>query len=455
MNLAFKNIYFIGIGGIGMSALARFFVHNNFKVAGYDLVQTKLTLELENIGIKIHYNDDVNLIPENYKTDKESTIIVYTPAIQPTNKEYNFFIKKGFEIKKRAEILGDLSRNKKTIAIAGTHGKTTITSLTSHIFNIGGKLNAAFIGGIIKNYKSNFIIDDENISGWLIAEADEFDRSFLQFNPYLSIISAIDADHLDIYGTKNKVIEAFQQFVDQTKNIVIINENVKINSEQKRYVFKYGFEETSDFRAINLRTENDTQIFDIIYPDGNCQNVVISMPGKVNIENSLASFAAAFFLGIDPMIIKLALETFKGVERRFDLILKNDRTIYINDYAHHPHEIERLAEAVHEFYPNKKITAVFQPHLFSRTRDFADEFAKSLSKFDDIILTDIYPARELPIDGVSSQLIFDKMLNQHKILCNYDKIVNTIEQKKPELLLTIGAGDIDNLVEPIKKTLLN
>ncbi len=438
-----------------MSALAKFFVHNKFNVAGYDATNTKLTKKLEDIGINIHYSEDLNLIPKEFKDDKKNTIIVYTPAIPKAHKELVFFQENRFTIKKRAEILGDLSKNKKTIAIAGTHGKTTITSLTSHIFNIAGKLNAAFIGGVLKNYKSNFIFDDSNISGWLIAEADEFDRSFLQFNPFLSIISAVDADHLDIYGTKDKVIQAFEQFVEQTENIIILNEKVNINTESKRYVFKYGLDDNSAFRAINIRTENERQIFDIIYPDGKCEDVIISMPGKVNIENSLAAFASAFFLGIDPKIIKCGLETFKGVERRFDLILKNENTIFINDYAHHPHEIERLAEAIHDFYPNKKITAVFQPHLFSRTKDFAAEFAKSLSKFDDIILTDIYPARELPINGVSSKLIFDKILNKNKILCSYDNILTTIEQKKPELLITIGAGDIDNLVDDIKNALLN
>ncbi|MEA3452002.1 MAG: cyanophycin synthetase [Bacteroidota bacterium] len=410
--------------------------------------------ELEKLNINIHYSDDINLIPKKFKNNK-NTVIVYTPAIPKNHKEYNFFKAKNFTLKKRAEILGDLSKNKKTVAIAGTHGKTTITSITSHVFNIGGKLNAAFIGGILKNYKSNFIIDDNNLFGWLIAEADEFDRSFLQFKPYLSIISSIDADHLDIYGTKKHIISAFEQFVEQTENIIILNDNVKLNTKDKKYVFNYGLKENSCFRALNIRTENDKQLFDIIYPDGMCKDFSIAMPGRVNIENSLATFAAAFFLGIDVPIIKIGLSTFKGIERRFDLILKNEKNIFINDYAHHPHEINRLVEAINNFYPNKKVTAVFQPHLFSRTRDFAKEFAKSLSKFDDIIITDIYPARETPIEGVTSKIIFDKIENENKTYCAYDKIIETIENKKPELLLTIGAGDIDNLVESIKKTLLN
>jgi len=454
MELNFKNVYFIGIGGIGMSALARFFVHNKFNVAGYDLLSSKLSRELENLKINIHYSDNIKLIPEEFK-DNKNTVVVYTPAIPDDHKEYKFFKEKGFKLKKRAEILGDLSKNKKTIAIAGTHGKTTITSITSHIFNIGGKLNAAFIGGILKNYKSNFIIDDKNLFGWLIAEADEFDRSFLQFKPYLSIISSVDADHLDIYGTKKEIISAFEQFVEQTENIVILNDNVKLNTKNKKYVFNYGLKENSNFRAINIRTIDNKQIFDIVYPDGICKDVSIEMPGKVNIENSLASFAAGFFLGIGTLIIKSGIETFAGIERRFDLILNNEKNIFINDYAHHPHEISRLIEAIHDFYPNKKVTAVFQPHLFSRTKDFADEFANSLSKFDDIIITDIYPARELPIEGVTSRIIFDKIKNKNKTYCAYNKIIDTIKNKKPELLLTIGAGDIDNLVESIKKTLLN
>ncbi len=450
----YQNIYFIGIGGIGMSALARFFHHNGFLVAGYDAVSSTITTELQQIGINIHFSDDINLVDDSFKTEKDNTLIIYTPAIPQNHSELNWFKKNNFDIQKRAEVLGNLSKNKKTLAIAGTHGKTTITSITSHIFNIAGKLSAAFVGGILKNYKSNFIFDDQNSHGWLIVEADEFDHSFLQLTPFISIISAIDADHLDIYKNKENITKAFEKFVEQTQNILIINENVKINTKNKPYVFTYGFSDSSHFRACNIKIQDGKQVFDIIYPDGILKNTSINMPGKINIENSLAAFASAFFLGIEPKLIQCGLSCFEGVERRFDLILNNNNHIFINDYAHHPHEIESLADAIKDFFPNKKTTAVFQPHLFSRTKDFADDFAKALSKFDQIIITDIYPAREKPIKGVTSKIIFDKINSKNKIYCSYNNIIKQIKQIEPELLLTIGAGDINNLVDEIKQTLL-
>ncbi len=454
MQITHTHIYFVGIGGIGMSALARYFNFAGHFVAGYDATKSKLTQSLEKEHIKIHYQDNINLVPESFTTDKDNTLVIYTPAIPENHSELKFFRQNGFTVLKRAEVLGILSQNKKTIAVAGTHGKTTITSMISHIFNIANKLKAAFVGGIVKNYESNFIFDDSSLNGWLIAEADEFDRSFMQLEPYLSVISAVDADHLDIYGSEAEMKKAFADFAEKTQNILLINENINLKINKNLYIFKYGLDKKSTFYAKNIRIENGTQKFDIIYPDGTCKDIKLNMPGKVNVENAVVAFASAYFLGIDPKLIKCALDCFEGIERRFDIVLKNDNIVFINDYAHHPQEIKRLAEAVKSLYPDKKITAVFQPHLYSRTRDFADEFAKALDNFDEVILTDIYPAREKEIEGVSSKLIFDK-ISAEKHFCQFNEIVNFLKNEKPEILITVGAGDIDNLVEPLKNTFLN
>ena len=437
-----------------MSSLARYFNYAGHVVAGFDAVSSKITQSLENEDISIHYNDDINLVPEEFLEDKSDTLIIYTPAIDESNSELRFFKDKGYQVLKRAEVLGILSQNKKTIAIAGTHGKTTITSMVSHIFSLASKLKAAFVGGIVKNYDSNFIFDDQTHNGWLIAEADEFDRSFLQLNPYLSVISAIDADHLDVYGSTEQVRKTFVEFAEKTQNILIVNEKIDLKINKNLYVFKYGFDKNSTFYAENIRVNDGGQIFDIVYPDGICKNIKLKLPGKVNIENALAAFATAYFLGVEKNLIKCGFDCFEGIERRFDVVLKNDKTVFINDYAHHPQEIIRLAEAVKSLYPDKKITAVFQPHLYSRTRDFADDFAKALNNFDEVIITDIYPAREKEIKGVSSKLIYNK-LSVKKIYCKYDEIVELVKNEHPEVLLTVGAGDIDNLVEPLKNSLIN
>ena len=451
MKTNFKNIYFIGIGGIGMSALARFFKFNGYNVAGYDSTVSDLTKNLEKDGIQIHYEDNISLVDKNFKNNKE-TLVVYTPAIQESHSELMFFRKNDFEVIKRAKLLFMVSKNEKTVAIAGSHGKTTITAMVSHIFKKAQKLQAAFVGGILKNYNSNFINGNKK-SGCIVTEADEFDKSFLQLQPFLSVISAIEPDHLDIYSDINDLEKTFGEFVSQTDKVTVVNEKVKITENERPYIFRYGFGDDVDFKAINIRTIENYQVFDIKHFEGTIENIKIYMPGKVNIENALAAFATSYLLSVEIGIIKQALEDFKGVERRFDTLYKSKKRIYINDYAHHPSEIEGLYEAVKQFYPDKKITAVFQPHLYSRTRDFADGFAKVLSKFDETIITDIYPAREKPIEGVSSQMIIDKMSSNTVKYCKYDKIYELIEKEEPELLLTIGAGDINNLTKKISDIL--
>ncbi len=454
MNLKFRNIYFIGIGGIGMSAIAKYFNNAGFNVAGYDAVKSEITNNLVNQGINIHFSDDVNLIPPEFIDNSQDTLIVYTPAIPKNHSEFCFFKENNYQVLKRAKLLGFLSEKFKTIAVAGTHGKTTISAITAHIFKFVQKLNAGFIGGILKNYNSNLVQGKNLENNWLIIEADEFDKSFLNFFPQNALISAIEQDHLDIYKNKQDIFKTFEQFSNQVQNNIVINENVNINITENLNQFKYGLLNKSDFFATNITVNNKKQIFDIIYPKGICKNIEIKMPGKINVANTVAAFALAFLADANPDDIKLALSSFKGIKRRFDLVLENNNIVFINDYAHHPTEIDKLLDAVKTFYPNKKITVVFQPHLYSRTRDFADGFASVLSDFDDIILMNIYPAREKPINRVSSQIIFDKINNKNKILCSYNDLLKVIENKDLELLLTVGAGDIDFLVNDIKNHLI-
>lgn len=437
-----------------MSALARFFNNNGYFVSGYDAVETKLTKSLVDEGISVHYFDNLNLVHSNILKNKQTTLIIYTPAIPEQHSELQYFMQNGFKVLKRAQVLGLLSTNIKTVGIAGTHGKTTISALVAHIFKENSKLNAAFIGGIAKNYKTNFISGNNNPENHLILEADEFDRSFLNFKPEISLISAVDADHLDIYKNKKNLISAFEEFINQTSKSVVLNDKINISCPKNLEVIKYGENENSNIYFTNLRVENEKQVFDIYYPEGICKDVKMVMPGKVNAENSTGAFAVSYLAGIKPENIKSALEKFQGIERRFDLIFKNDKIVYINDYAHHPAEIQKLKEAVRTFYPNRKITAIFQPHLFSRTRDFANGFADSLNDFDEIILLDIYPARELPIDGVSSKIIFDKINIKNKQTASLTNIIKELENRDLDILLTIGAGDIETQVDKIKSHLI-
>ena len=453
MNLnKYKNIYFIGAGGIGMSAIARYFNQTGKNVSGYDKTQTTLTSELIAEGISICFDDNIAEIPELYK-NKENTLIIYTPAIPADSNELNYFKENNFDILKRSEVLGILTQNKKGIAIAGTHGKTTITTITAHLLKNSQVDCSAFLGGISKNYKSNLLVS--NNSDYIVVEADEYDRSFLKLFPYAGVISAMDADHLDIYKDLSNLEQSFSEFANQfdEKGFLIIKKGLenKVNTKAKKFTYSLD-DENSDFYAKNIRLENYAYIFDLITPENVYPNLKLNFPGLLNVENSIAALAIATKLGASYNDLKKSLENFTGIARRFDIQINTEKFIYIDDYAHHPQELSTVINSVKHLYKGKKITGVFQPHLYSRTQDFQIEFAESLDMLDDIILLDIYPARELPIEGVTSKIIFDKIKNKNKVICTKDELIEIIKSRNNlEVLLTLGAGDIDTLVEPIKE----
>ncbi len=449
-----RFFYFIGIGGIGMSAIARYFKVSNKFVAGYDKYESNLTSKLINEGIIIHFEDDINFIPKEIKNSNKSEIlIIYTPAVPESNSELNFFIKNGFNVKKRAEVLGLISNNYKTIAVAGTHGKTSVSTIIAYIFERAGLNMNAILGGISKNYNSNLVISNNvQDAEYLVTEADEFDRSFLHLHTHTAIVTAIDEDHLDIYKDINDLKQTFNKFINQIyKNgNFLIKKGVHINKNNlpKNY-FTYSGNEEADFFAKNIISENEKSIFDLKMPIGEIKNIELKLPGRINIENAVAAISVAVLHNISQKHIKQALATWTGVKRRFDYMLRTDKITYIDDYAHHPEEVYALISSVKEMYPKKKITGIFQPHLYTRTRDFADGFAENLSLLDELILLDIYPAREKPIKGISSGLIFEKVKIKNKILCHKDKLIEVIKNKKIEILLTIGAGDIGKLTNDI------
>lgn len=446
----FKNIYFIGIGGIGMSAIARYFKAIGKNVFGYDKTQTLLTGELEKEGIGIIFSDGIDRIPEIYLNKKE-TLVVYTPAIPSIHEQLSFFKQEDFLLMKRAEVLGFLSDPLNGIGIAGTHGKTTVSSLTAHIFKNSTLDCNAFLGGIARNYNTNLLLSKE--SPWVVLEADEYDRSFLQLHPQVAVVTSMDADHLDIYGKKEELERTFQDYVRQIKKDghLIYKKGLPLNPTGIN-LYSYSLEEEADFYAKNLKLVKGLYQFDLIHPNGCIKGLELSYPGRINVENAIAASAVALICGISLEELRLALNSFMGVRRRFDYRIKSDNLVFIDDYAHHPKELWESISSVKAIYPNKKITGVFQPHLFTRTRDFADGFAESLDLLDELILLDIYPARELPIEGVNSNLILDKMKKKGRI-CTKNELIKQIEQSEIEVLLTLGAGDIDKLVEPIEQVL--
>ncbi len=472
MNISdFKNVYFLGIGGIGMSALARYFNHLGKKVAGYDRSESTLTQELIAEGIDIHYDDNNELINDLYK-DISNTLVVLTPAIPKEHSELHYFQDNNFCIKKRAEVLGIITNSFKTIAIAGTHGKTTTTTLTAHILKASGFDCSAFLGGISKNYNSNLILSDKLnpriteepqikssythiIDNYVVVEADEYDRSFLQLSPDIGVITSINADHLDIYGTKAEIQKSFIQFTERIKKggKLILKYGVEIDlSQHKDYqLYTYSLNnENADFYATNIEYKNNEYFFEIITPEKKKLFLLtLGVAGLVNIENAVAASAVAHLLGIHHFEILLGLATFRGVSRRFDYQIKRADFLYIDDYAHHPEELKAFISSVRKMYPEKQIAGIFQPHLYSRTRDFAEEFAQSLSLLDHLILLDIYPAREQPIEGVTSQIIFDKVTINQKVMLNKSELINYLKNNKFEILVTMGAGDIDRFVPQI------
>ena len=441
----YKHIYFIGIGGIGMSAIARYYNTKGFKVSGYDKTPSPLTEALESEGIEIHYEDNIDFVPKSV----EDTLVVYTPAIPKDMGELVYVQEQGYRVIKRSRMLGEITRGQRCMAVAGTHGKTTTSTLTSHLFTASGAGCSAFLGGISKNYDNNLLIHENDV---VVVEADEFDRSFLQLFPEVAVITSMDADHLDIYGDEAHIREAFKAFAGQVSGTVIAKYGLDITPDDTKAQIKtYSFgNPQADFYAAALEQAGH---FDLHYPGGVIKDCVVGIPGWVNIENGVAAAAIALTYGIDPQEIKKALASFSGVKRRFDLQVKNDRHIYIDDYAHHPEEISAALNSIRKAYPGMKLTAAFQPHLYTRTRDFADEFAQALSSVDKLILLEIYPAREEPIPGVTSEIIFKNVTAPEKVLLRRDEFMKYMENEEVELFVTLGAGDIDRFVGPIAQLL--
>jgi UDP-N-acetylmuramate--alanine ligase len=449
------NVYFIGIGGIGMSAIARYFNMVGKNVAGYDKTPSALTKELEKEGIACHYEDDINLISSSFLKDKGLTLVVYTPAIPVDHSELNYFKSNGYRLIKRAEALGLITNEKKTLAVAGTHGKTTTSTLIAHIMRNSIYDCNAFLGGISKNYDTNLLLSPS--SEYIVTEADEFDRSFLHLSPTVAVITSADADHLDIYGTKEEVLKSFKQFIQRIRSggTLIIKKGVDLDAFTRKdiTIYSYALKEEADFYAKNIRVIEGHYVIDVVCPGIIMKDILIGIPGLLNVENSVAAIAVAHVNGISEEVIRQSLLSFQGVRRRFDYHLKTDIVVLIDDYGHHPEELRHTIESVRELYPGKHLTGIFQPHLYTRTRDFADAFAQSLSLLDRVILLDIYPAREMPIPGIDSKMLLDKIGCNDKTLCSKQELAEVVAEGKTEVVIVMGAGDIEKLVEPIKTAL--
>jgi UDP-N-acetylmuramate--alanine ligase len=445
MNLnQIHNVYFIGIGGIGMSALARYFKNIGKQVSGYDKTPTMLTDELIESGISIHFEDNINLIPKDYYM--ENTLVIITPAVPKNHSEWNYFLEREYQVKKRAEVLGIITKDTFCFAVAGTHGKTTTSSILGHILYESGADVTAFIGGIVENYNSNLIGSGKTVT---VVEADEFDRSFLHLHPNIACITSMDADHLDIYGTSQAIEESFVEFASKVED----KSNLFITKELPIEGVTCAVNEDAVFKAFNVRIGNGSYTFDVQTPAEVIKDLQFGLPGKHNLMNALMAIAMAKLFGTPTDAIAKGIASFKGIKRRFSYQIKTDKLVYIDDYAHHPTEVNAVHQAVRELYPNQKVLAIFQPHLFSRTRDFADDFAKSLSAFDEVVLLDIYPARELPMEGITSQWLMDKMTNNDKKLVIKNDLIPTILASDATVIVTIGAGDIGELVPTIKKAI--
>lgn len=447
-----KAVYFIGAGGIGMSAIARYFIHRGVVVAGYDRTPSALTKQLEKEGMLIHYDENVDEIPHACR-DKATCLVVYTPAIPAAHKELTWFRDNGFEVQKRAQVLGILTRTHKGLCVAGTHGKTTTSTMCAHIMHQSHVDCNAFLGGISKNYGTNYILSDS--SDYVVIEADEFDRSFHWLRPWMTVITATDPDHLDIYGTKEAYLESFRHYTEliQPGGALIIHTDLEMQPNVQEGVKTYTYSrDKGDFHAENIKIENGEITFDFISPKGNITGVKLGQPIPINIENGVAAMALAQLNGCTAEEIKYGMETYHGVERRFDFKIRNDKHVLLSDYGHHPKEILQSAKSLRELYPNRKITAMFQPHLYTRTRDFYKDFADALSHFDEVILTEIYPAREQPIPGVTSQLIYDNLKPEvEKSLIKKDEVLDLVKSRNFDVLVILGAGDLDNMTPQIEK----
>lgn len=449
-----KSVYFVGAGGIGMSAIARYFLHIGVVVAGYDKTPSALTKELEKEGMDIHYEENVALIPAACK-DASSTLVIYTPAIPQEHQELVYFHENGFTIEKRAQVLGTLTRSHKGLCVAGTHGKTTTSTMCAHIMHQSHVDCNAFLGGISKNYGTNYILSDK--SDYVVIEADEFDRSFHWLRPWMSIITATDPDHLDIYGTKEAYLESFRHYTEliQPGGALIIHKNLEMKQHVQDGVkiYEYSLNE-GDFHAENIKIDNGEITFDFISPVESISNVELGQPVPINIENAVAAMAMAQLNGCTAEEIKEGIKTYEGVERRFDFKIKDDKHVFLSDYAHHPKEIYQSAKSIRELYKNRKITAIFQPHLYTRTRDFYKDFADSLSILDEVILCDIYPAREAPIPGVTSELIYKNLKpGVEKSMIHKEDVLDLVKKRDFDVLIVLGAGDLDNLVPQMAEIL--
>ncbi|MDD2294140.1 MAG: UDP-N-acetylmuramate--L-alanine ligase [Bacteroidales bacterium] len=447
---SYKNYYFLGIGGIGMSALARYFNHAGYSVSGYDRTPSHLTGELEKEGIEIHYEDNIDAIPK----DVEHTFVIYTPAIPADFGELNYVKEHGYTLCKRSKALGEIAKHQKCLAVAGTHGKTTTSTLLAHIYT-GSKVGCtAFLGGISKNYDSNLLLSKNPI---IVAEADEFDRSFLQLYPQIAVITATDADHLDIYADRQHLLEAFGTFASQihSDGALVLKYGVEVPQKDiSAKIYRYSYDQKCDFYASDIvPLEGGYFDFTLNHPIGAITHCSLGIPGWVNVENAIAASAVALIDGISPQSIKEALTSFKGVQRRFDIHLNTPQCAYIDDYAHHPNEIKAAISSMRDIFKGRKLCGIFQPHLYTRTRDFADDFAQALSGLDELILLQIYPARELPIEGVTSKIIFDKVTIDNKIMIEKSELMACLKKREIDCLITFGAGDIDRFIIPIEEYL--
>lgn len=448
----YENYYFLGIGGIGMSAIARYFKHNGRNVSGYDRTPSPLTAKLEQEGIEVHYEDRPDLIP----FDIDNTFVIYTPAIPEDLEEFKYVKEKGYAMCKRSKALGQITAGKDCLAVAGTHGKTTTSTLLAHILSTGEEGCSAFLGGISKNYHTNLLLSH---SDDIVVEADEFDRSFHQLHPLIAVITAIDADHLDIYGDYQSVMDSFEKFASQivAGGTLILKKGVNMPLDKvKAKVYRYSYDSPCDFYASDIKHLPYGRFeFTLNYPQGKIEHCTVGIPGWVNVENAVAASAAALSHGVPPRIIKNALASFQGVERRIDIHFSSDKHAYVDDYAHHPNEIKAAISSIRDIYPGRKILGIFQPHLYTRTRDFADDFAVALSGLDSLIMLPIYPAREEPIEGVCSEIILDKVTIADKTIVPKEKLMETVASRDVDVLVTFGAGDIDRFVKPFEEYMSN
>jgi UDP-N-acetylmuramate--alanine ligase len=449
-----KSVYFVGAGGIGMSALIRYFLHQGCKVGGYDKTPSQLTCKLIEEGADIHYEDNMQLVAPCFM-DKDSTLVVYTPAIPEEHTELTFFRDNGFDVRKRAQVLGLLTSQMKGLCVAGTHGKTTTSTMLAHLLHQSSVGCNAFLGGISKNYGTNYILSEN--SDFVVIEADEFDRSFHWLKPYMSVITATDPDHLDIYGTKEAYLESFRIYSSLIREdgVLVIHTDLEMKADVKPGVKVYEYaRDKGDFHAENIRIGNGNIIFDFVSPLGNIHDVELGVPVSINIDNGIAAMAIAQLNGVSDEEIRNGMKTYKGVDRRFDFKIKTEKIVFLSDYAHHPNEIEQSVRSIRELYADKKIAAVFQPHLYTRTRDFYKDFADSLSLLDTVYLCDIYPAREEPIPGVTSQLIYDNLrLGMEKFLVHKKDMVELLSKGDFDVLISLGAGDIEDMVPEIEEML--